>query len=95
MPRTNPARYVDPVRGTRTIRETGRLVGCGSAKVYELIETSVLQAVRVGNRQQPTVASIELLLGKPIEELERALSQTPKVTSAGTKGPASEGDPRV
>jgi hypothetical protein len=73
MPRTNPARYTDPIRGTRTKLETGRLLGCGGSKVDELIENGVLQAVQIGNRKQPTVASIEKLLGKRIEELEARL----------------------
>jgi hypothetical protein len=73
MPRTNPARYSDPVRGTRTRAETGRLVGCGGLKVDALMDSRILDFVQVGNRRQPTVASIEKLLGKPIEELERGL----------------------
>jgi hypothetical protein len=73
MPRTNPARYSDKVRNTRTLQETGRLIGCGDQKVIELIENGTLQAVMIGNRRQPTVASIERLLGKPIEQLERHL----------------------
>jgi hypothetical protein len=71
MPRTNPARYIDPLRATRTLEESGRLIGCGSAKVIELVDAGTLPAVRIGNRRQPTVAGLERLLGKPIEELER------------------------
>jgi hypothetical protein len=75
MPRTNQARYGDPVRATRTKLETARLFGCGGGKVDELVEDGTLQAVKVGNRTQPTVASIERALGKPIEELERHLDK--------------------
>jgi hypothetical protein len=73
MPKTNPARYADPVRATRTKQETARLVGCGDLKIDELMDSDILQFVQVGNRRQPTVASIERLLGKPIEQLERHL----------------------
>jgi excisionase family DNA binding protein len=73
MPRTDPRRYTDPVRATRTKQETARLFGCGSPKVDELIADGVITAIRIGNRWQPTVASIEKSLGKPIEELERHL----------------------
>lgn len=38
-----------------------------------MIRDGRLTAVQVGNRPQPTVASIERLLGKPIEQLEAAL----------------------
>jgi excisionase family DNA binding protein len=84
MPRTNPARYKDPVRATRTTQETARLLGCGAVKVIELIEDGTLQAVKVGNRRQPTVASIERVLGKPIEELERHLEK-PLTEIAGSQ----------
>jgi excisionase family DNA binding protein len=73
MPRTDPSRYVDPVRATRTLKEAARLVGCGDLKIVELIKDRTLPAVRIGNRWQPTVAGLEVLLGKPIEELERHL----------------------
>jgi hypothetical protein len=43
MPRTNPARYRDPVRATRTLQETARLFGCGTMKVIELIQDGTLQ----------------------------------------------------
>jgi hypothetical protein len=95
MPRTNPDRYVDPLRATRTIAETGRLIGCGAAKVSELICNNFLQAVRVGNRRLPTVASIETLLGKPIGELEGALRRPPEVTETSTQIPSSKDGPRV
>jgi hypothetical protein len=75
MPRTNPARYTDPARGTRTIQESARLIGCGTHAVTELIDDDVLQAVPIGNRRLPTVASLERLLGRPIRELEAALSE--------------------
>jgi hypothetical protein len=94
MPRTNPDRYVDPARNTRTLAETGRLVGCGTVKVVELIRSNVLQAVQVGNRKLTTVASIETLLGKPIDELERGLRRAPKVTEARTND-ISESEPHV
>jgi hypothetical protein len=74
MPRTNLARYRDPVRGTRTIKETARLFGCGHAKITSMIKNGVLKAVLVGCRQQPTVSSIEENLGAPIEHLERHLT---------------------
>jgi hypothetical protein len=73
MPRIDPGRYVDPLRATRTKREVGRLIGCGEPKVDELLDNGTLDFVQIGNRRQVTVASIEKLLGKPIEELERHL----------------------
>jgi hypothetical protein len=59
--------------------------GCGAVKVGELIRDNVLQSVRVGNRQLPTVASIEALLGKPIEELEGPLHRGAEL-GASTSG---------
>jgi excisionase family DNA binding protein len=77
MPRTNPARYSDPLRGTRTIREAARLVGCSDTKVLELIHAGELQAITVGNRRLPTVTSLERLLGRSIAELEAAIRKAP------------------
>jgi excisionase family DNA binding protein len=90
MPPTNPARYRDPVRATRTKREAARLLGCGAVKVTELIEDGTLQAVKIGNRAQPTVASIERVLGKPIEELERHLEKP--LTELADPHPALRGN---
>jgi hypothetical protein len=73
MPRTNPARYTDPLRGTRTRQEAARLIGCGVIKVDELIARGILYAVPVGNRNLPTVASLERLLGRSITEMEAPL----------------------
>lgn len=75
VPRTNPARYSDPMRGTRTIRESARLIGCGDAKVGDLIDRGDLQAISIGNRRLTTVTSLERLLGRPIAELEAAIQQ--------------------
>ena len=71
MPRTDPARYRNPWRATRTIQEAAALIGCGDAAVKELIREQKLKAVAIGNRLQPTVASLEELLGKPIAQLEQ------------------------
>jgi hypothetical protein len=71
MPRTTSGRYNDPQRGTRTRQETARLLGCGVRKVAELIRLNVLKAVPAGNRNLTTVSSIEDLLGKRVDELER------------------------
>jgi hypothetical protein len=73
MPRTNPARYTDPLRATRTRHESARLIGCGANKVDVLIARGDLQAVLIGNRQQPTVASLEKLLGRTTTDLEAPL----------------------
>ncbi len=78
MPRTNPARYLDPLRATRTRQESARLIGCGDNKVTELFETGVLTVVRIGNRDLATVVSLEKLLGRPIAELEAPLRDTEK-----------------
>lgn len=70
MPPTDPRRYTDPLRGTRTKQEAARLVGCGDAKIGELLEAGLLDFIPVGNRQLITTASLERLLGRPLAELE-------------------------
>jgi hypothetical protein len=77
MPRTNPGRYVDPVRATRTKVETARLLGCGRDAVDELMDNETLTFVQVGNRRLPTVVSIEQVLGRSIEQLEAPLYTKP------------------
>src|SRR5215469_4171353 len=72
MPPTDPRRYSDPRRGTRTRQETGRLVGCSTLKVDELVDNRILDAIPVGNRRLITVVSIERLLGRAVAELEAA-----------------------
>jgi hypothetical protein len=70
MPATNPARYTDPLRATRTRQEAARVVGCGDAKITELVEAHLLDVVPVGNRQLITTASLEKLIGQPLAGLE-------------------------
>jgi excisionase family DNA binding protein len=99
MPKTNPKRYTDPVRATRSIKESARLFGCGEPKVIELVENGTLKAVRIGNRTQPTVSSIEAVLGKPIEELERTLTNRAgtwqETTGTGRKPPPADHRPET
>jgi hypothetical protein len=76
VPRTDPRRYTDPVRGVRTRQETSRLCGCGVVAVDQLMDDGILGFVQIGNRRLPTVASIERLLGKTIAELEAPLHAT-------------------
>jgi excisionase family DNA binding protein len=73
MPRTNPARYSDPLRGTRTRQEAARLIGCGVVKVDQLIDRGSLDAILVGNRRLVPVPALERLLGRPITEMEAPL----------------------
>jgi hypothetical protein len=77
------------------------LFGCSDGQVDKLMDAGVLDFVRIGNRRQPTVASIERQLGKPIEELEASLrSQSnthPALTAAEraektADGPAAGGE---
>jgi hypothetical protein len=76
MPVTDPKRYTDPLRGTRTKQEAARLVGCGDAKIDELEAAGLLTVIPVGNRRLITTASLEKLLGQPLAELEaRARAQ--------------------
>jgi hypothetical protein len=82
MPRTDPARYTDPLRATRTTQETARLAGCGVAGVVKLIDLDLLTAIYNGNRRLVTVVSIEKLLGRPIHELEAALRGAPATPPA-------------
>jgi len=70
MPRVNPTRWTDPRRGTRTLREAAALLGCGPRAVIEMINSGALPAVSFGNRQQPTVAGLERMLGKSLSEFE-------------------------
>lgn len=72
MPTTTRART--EVRGTRTIEEAAQLLGCSYASTVALIEQGELPFIRAGNRRLPTVAGLELLLGKPIDEIERRQS---------------------
>jgi hypothetical protein len=54
-----------------------------------MMDDGRLEFVRVGNRRQPTVASIERQLGKPIEVLEvalRAESNAHPALTAAAKG---------
>ena len=73
MPRTNPQRYSDPIRGTRTKEETGRLFGCSPTQIGKKMDNREIDFVQVGNRRLPTVASIERALGRSIFELEAPL----------------------
>jgi excisionase family DNA binding protein len=68
------------MRGTRTLQEAGRLIGCGDVKVIELIDRGDLQAIRVGNRRLVTVASLERLLGRSLAELEAEPTSTPRAS---------------
>jgi hypothetical protein len=70
VPRVKLGRYSDPLRSTRTRAESSRLIGCGASSVDELMDRGVLSFVEFGNRRQPTVASLERLLGSPIAEIE-------------------------
>jgi hypothetical protein len=90
MPRTNPQRYSDPLRGTRTKPETARMLGCSPVQVDKLMEKQVLDYVEIGNRKLPTVASIEKLLGRPIAELEAPLRDAASAPPAVETPPAVE-----
>jgi excisionase family DNA binding protein len=70
MPVTTVART--RVRGTRTIEEAGRLLGCSYASVDAMLVNGELPFIRAGNRRLPTVAGLEKLLGKSLAELEGA-----------------------
>jgi hypothetical protein len=70
MPKTNKSRYTDPRRGTRTVQESSRLIGCGDGSTRALMDKGILDHIKIGNRNQPTVAGLERLLGKSISELE-------------------------
>ena len=71
MPRTNPARYTDPMRNTRTRAEAARLIGCGTVSVSKLVQVGTLEAVKAGNRTLILKASLETLLGAPLDRFER------------------------
>jgi hypothetical protein len=70
-----PAQSVSrtPTRSTRTISESGVLIGCAYSSVVELIERGELAVVKASNRRLVLVASLERLLGKSITDLERNL----------------------
>jgi excisionase family DNA binding protein len=70
MPITTSART--RIRGTRTIAEAAKLLGCSYASVSILLEKGELPFIQVGNRRLPTVAGLEAKLGKPVAELEAA-----------------------
>ena len=73
MPTTTQART--ELRGTRTIAESARLLGCSYASVDALLVKGELPFIRAGNRWLVTVAGLEQLLGKSLTELEAKLRQ--------------------
>ena len=50
------------MQGTLTIDEAARQLGCGKAKVYELIRTGELPSVKIGRRRVVRWADVDALL---------------------------------
>ena len=50
------------MQGTLSIDETARQLGCGKAKVYELIRTGELPSVKIGRRRVVRWADVDALL---------------------------------
>ncbi len=74
MPKTNPGRYTDPARATRTRAEAARLLGVAEGTVSRMVENGELDGIQAASRLLVTVASLEKRLGRPIAELEAPLS---------------------
>ena len=50
------------MKGTLTIDEAARELGCGKAKVYELIRTGELPSAKIGRRRVVRWADVDALL---------------------------------
>jgi excisionase family DNA binding protein len=70
MPTQSTART--KVRGTRTIAESARLLGCSYSAVAAMLDRNELPFIAAGNRRLLTVAGLEAKLGKKLSELEAA-----------------------
>jgi excisionase family DNA binding protein len=80
MPAATQART--KARGTRTIEESARLLGCSYASVVALLEKGELPFIRAGNRRLVPTAGLEKLLGTSVAELEAKLPSTPLTDDA-------------